>query len=97
MGTLNAQAYAQGQFVEEDPFGIILMVKITSGLNGIRGTLRRYDRRREKVINVNKTTEALQGPDESPVSFMGGHMRLSACISQRFSQPTIMTAHFFCM
>jgi hypothetical protein len=35
-GTLNAQAYAQGQFPKEDLVGTLMKTEIISGLNGIR-------------------------------------------------------------
>jgi hypothetical protein len=35
----------------------------------------------EKAINMNKATEVLQRPDESPSQFYEAYVRSSACIS----------------
>jgi hypothetical protein len=36
VGTLNAQAFAQAQFPEENPIGTLIMTESTSDLNDIR-------------------------------------------------------------
>jgi hypothetical protein len=33
------------------------------------GSIRRHEGRREKVMNMSKISEVLQGPDESPIQF----------------------------
>jgi hypothetical protein len=69
-GTLNAQAYIQGQFPEEDPRWDPNDDRDYQQLQRYQETLLGGVKEgREKAINMSKTSEVLRGPDESPSQF----------------------------
>jgi hypothetical protein len=79
-GTLSAQAYAQCQFPEEDPHWDRNNDQDYQWLEWYQeALLEGMKEGGEKVMNMNKTTEVLQGPDEAPASFMSGYVKPSAC------------------
>jgi hypothetical protein len=69
-GTLNAQAYAQGQFPKEDPHWYPNDDQDYQWLEQYQEALL-GDRKEggKEVMNVSKTAEVLQRPDESPSQF----------------------------
>jgi hypothetical protein len=54
VGILNAQAYTQAQFSEEDPHWTLMITKVSSSLNNIR----RHEGRREKGHEHEQNTRS---------------------------------------
>jgi hypothetical protein len=65
-GTLNGQAYTQTQLPEENPHWDLIMTRLPVKQMIPGGTVRGHEGRREKAMNLSKTSAVLQEPDESP-------------------------------
>jgi hypothetical protein len=69
-GTQNTQAYAQAYFPKEDPHWDPNNGRDYQQLERYQEALLGGMKKGEKIaINVNKTSEVLQGPDEHPSQF----------------------------
>jgi hypothetical protein len=78
--TLNAQAYAQGQFPKEDPCWGPSDDRDYQWLEQYQeALLGGMKEGGKKAINMSKTSEVLQGQMRAPASFMSSYVRPSVC------------------
>jgi hypothetical protein len=82
MDTLNVQAYAQGQYPEEDPCWDPSDDRDYQRLEQDQeALLRGMEEGGKKVMNMSKTQKSSKGQLRAPASFMCGYVRPSACTS----------------